>query len=58
MATHKRLSGQAGPFIAFCKSPVDGKWNRYNDSIISEINDFNKEVLESPNPYILFYERK
>jgi len=56
--THKGPSGQAGHFIASCKSPIDGKWYRYNDSIVSEINDFIKEVVQSPTPYILFYERK
>ena len=56
--THKGPSGQSGHFIASCKNPIDGKWYRYNDSIVSEINDFIKEVVQSPTPYILFYERK
>ena len=56
--THKGPSGQAGHFIASCKSPIDGKWYQYNDAIVNDIVDFNKEVLNTPTPYILFYERK
>ena len=56
--THIGESGQSGHFIAFCKSPVDGKWYKYNDSIVSEIKDFNLEVVNFQTPYILFYERK
>ena len=55
--THKGPSGQAGHFIASCKSPIDGNWYQYNDAIVN-IVDFNKEVLNTPTPYILFYERK
>ena len=56
--THKGPSGQAGHFIASCKSPIDGKWYQYNDAMVNDIVDFNKEVANSPTPYILFYERK
>ena len=56
--THKGPSGQAGHFIASCKSPIDGNWYQYNDAIVNDIVDFNKEVLNTPTPYILFYERK
>jgi len=34
--------GQSGPnahFIAFCKSPVDYRWYRFNDSIVNPINN-------------------
>ena len=52
--------GQSGPnahFIASCKSPVDNKWYRYNDAIVSPINDVQKEVIEFGTPYILFYRK-
>ena len=56
--THIGESGQSGHFIASCKSPVDKKWYKYNDAIVSEIKDFNQEVVNFQTPYILFYERK
>ena len=48
-----------GHFIAFCKSH-DGtkKWYCYNDSKVTEIKDFIKQVHNYGMPYILFYERK
>ena len=57
--THIGESGESGHFIASCKSPIDkNKWYKYNDSIVSAITDFNKEVVNFGTPYILFYERK
>ena len=55
--THLGESGESGHFVASCKSPVDNKWYRYNDSIVYLINDFNKEVAKFNTPYILFYQR-
>jgi ubiquitin C-terminal hydrolase len=55
--THLGESGESGHFVASCKSPVDNKWYRYNDSIVYLINDFNKEVEKFGTPYILFYQR-
>ena len=52
--------GQGGPnahFVASCKSPIDKKWYRFNDAIISPITDVQKEVIEFGTPYILFYHR-
>ena len=45
-------------FIASCKSPIDCKWYRYNDSIVTPINDIIKDVIELKTPYILFYKKK
>ena len=56
--THLGQSGESGHFVASCKSQVDNKWYRYNDSMVSIINDFNSEILNFGSPYILFYERK
>ena len=55
--THLGESGESGHFVASCKSPVDNKWYRYNDSIVYLINDFNKKVEKFGTPYILFYQR-
>ena len=41
-------------FVAVCKSPVDDKWYRYNNSIVKEIND----IYNEGNIYTLFYNKK
>ena len=55
---HMGDSSEGGYFIATCKSPIDGKWYRYNDKFVTPITDFNKEVISFNTPYILFYQRK
>ena len=55
------LIGQSGPnahFVASCKSPIDKKWYRYNDSIVNLINDIKKEIIDFGVPYILFYQKE
>ena len=57
--SHLGPSGMSGHFIAFCKSPVDGKWYMYNDALVSECNDprnQNNTMVESL-PYVLFYQK-
>ena len=52
--------GQSGPsahFVAACKSPVDNKWYRYNDAIVSSITNLQKEVINFGTPIILFYRK-
>ena len=56
--THLGESGPNAHFVATCKSPVDGKWYRYNDALVSPITDFKKEVYNFGIPYILFYEKE
>ena len=51
-------SGLSGHFIASCKSPVDNKWYRYNDSNVSPISNIKKDVIDFGTPYILFYHKK
>ena len=55
--THIGESGPNAHFVASCKSPVDNLWYRFNDGIVSQINDFQKEVHDFCNPYILFYQK-
>ena len=55
--THLGESGEGGHFIAHCLSPIDGQWYTYNDAIVKEINDFQKEVIELGRAYILFYQK-
>ena len=55
--THIGQSGPNAHFVALCRSPVNFKWYRYNDAFVSEIKDFQKEVIEFGTPYILFYQK-
>lgn len=43
-------------FFAFCKSPIDSKWYKYDDDKVSHIVDTNQEILKNNIPYILFYQ--
>ena len=56
--THIGKSGPNAHFIASCKSPVDGKWYKYNDALVEPIKDFVTEVYNYGVPYILFYEKE
>ena len=47
-----------GHFIAACKSFIDNRWYRYNDAIVSEITNFEKDILNFGEPCALFYKRK
>ena len=55
--THLGESSMSGHFIAYCKDPLNGKWYKYNDAIVDEVNDFKKEVIDFAMPYLLFYEK-
>ena len=55
--THLGESGPNAHFVATCKSPIDNIWYRYNDAIVSPINDFIKDIYNFGTPYILFYEK-
>ena len=55
--THIGQSGPNAHFMASCKSPVDNKWYRYNDAIVSPITNIQKDVIDFGTPYILFYKK-
>ena len=56
--THIGESSMSGHFIAYCRDPIDEKsWIKYNDSIVSDVNDFQKEVIDFAMPYLLFYQK-
>ena len=55
--THIGQSGPNAHFIASCKSPVDKKWYRYNDAIVSHITNIKKDIIDFGTPYILFYKK-
>ena len=59
--THIGTSDMGGHFIAYCKSYFQkdyNKWYRFNDSLVTPVNDFNKEVIQFAMPYLLFYKKK
>ena len=51
-------NGQFEEFFATCKSPIDKKWYKYNDSIVKPIKDLKKDAGNFGIPYILFYEKQ
>ena len=55
--THLGESGMSGHFIAYCLDPLYGSWYKYNDAIVSKVNDFQKEVINYAMPYLLFYQK-
>ena len=57
--THIGESGMGGHFIAYCKDPISQSWNKYNDAIVSEVQDkdFQSEVINFAMPYLLFYQK-
>ena len=50
-----REIGSSSKFLAFCKSPINNKWYRYDDIFITEVKNFIKEVIDFGQPNILFY---
>jgi ubiquitin C-terminal hydrolase len=56
--THIGESGPNAHFVAACRSPVDGKWYRYNDAMVTPIENFQRDVYDFGLPYILFYEKQ
>ena len=56
--THIGESGPNAHFVASCKSPVDNNWYRYNDAFVDPIPNFQKDIYNFGNPYILFYEKQ
>ena len=48
--------GRDKHFIAFCRSPINQKWYKYDDMKVTLVSDNNKEILKS-NPSVLLYEK-
>ena len=55
--THLGPSGMSGHFIAYCKSPSDKNWYRYNDSQVTPCVDAKSEINSNGIPYVLYYQR-
>ena len=45
-------------FIAFCKNLITREWYKYDDSIVTPVDNFKSEIIDSVMPNILFYEKK
>ena len=58
IVTHLGPSSMAGHFIAFCKSPIDKMWYKYNDGLVNLIGNSFNDIHDFGCPYILFYERQ
>jgi len=56
--THIGESGMGGHFIAFCKEYWNNQWLKFNDNIVTSVNNFKSEVIDFATPYILFYQKK
>ena len=57
VVTHMGESGASGHFIAYCKSPIDQQWYRYNDDLVSKVFNFKQEIMDYAMPYILFFQK-
>ena len=57
VVTHLGEGASSGHFIAYCKSPIDHNWYKYNDDIVSPVFNFVEEVINYAMPYILFYQK-
>ena len=55
--THIGESGMGGHFIAYCRNPISKDWHKYNDSIVTPVTDFKKDVIDFAMPYLLFYQK-
>ena len=58
IVTHLGPSSMAGHFIAFCKSPIDNMWYKYNDGLVNLVGNSFNDIHDFGCPYILFYERQ
>ena len=55
--THIGESSMAGHFIAYCRDPLTDKWHKYNDAIVSDVLDYQNEIINFAMPYLLFYQK-
>ena len=48
----------SGHFIAFCRDPNNNTWYKFNDAIVSPVENFKSEVIDYAMPYLLFYQKE
>ena len=44
-------------YIAYCKSPIDNRWYKYDDAIVEPQNNLNEILTTNGFPYMLFYKK-
>ena len=44
-------------YFAHCLSPIDGRWYTYNDAMVNEIDNFQKNIIDTGIHDILFYKK-
>ena len=57
VTTYIEENNKGGNYISYCKDPINNKWYKYNDEIVSKVENFQNEVINSVNPYLLLYEK-
>ena len=55
VVVHVGDSSMSGHFFAYCRSHFTSPWYKYNDAIVSTINE--NEIYSVGTPYILFYHK-
>ena len=55
--THIEENEMGANFIAYCRDPLFDQWHKYNDAIVTLVNDFLNKVINFAMPYILFYQK-
>jgi ubiquitin C-terminal hydrolase len=50
--------GISDHFIAYCKSPIDKEWYKYDDDLVSKVLNFRQEIIDDTIPYILFFQKQ
>ena len=58
VSAHIRKSGKIGHFIAYCKKDIYHQWFKFDDSIVQPVINFNNEVINTPEPCVLFYRKR
>ena len=44
-------------YFAHCLSPIDGRWYTYNDAMVNEIDNFQKNIIDTGIHDLLFYKK-
>ena len=45
-----------GKYIAFCNDPINWQWYKYDDDIVTQVQNFQNEIINYGMPYVLFYQ--
>ena len=57
VTTHLGEKNSSGHFIAHCEDPLSRTWYKYNDAIVTQIKDFEEEIINFGHPYLLLYQK-